>query len=68
MHFHRGRRGCHRMVVGFTTKYAISAYHHCVIFIALYLQTNIIVYMEEHLIIMVISVIVASGTQGIIAK
>jgi len=24
----RGRRGCDRMVVGFTTTYAISAYHH----------------------------------------
>ena len=23
-----GRRGCDRMVVGFTTTYAISAYHH----------------------------------------
>jgi hypothetical protein len=23
-----GRRGCDRMVVGFTTAYAISAYHH----------------------------------------
>jgi hypothetical protein len=25
---HRGRRGCDLMVVGFTTNYAISAYHH----------------------------------------
>jgi hypothetical protein len=25
---HRGRRGRDRMVVGFTTTYAISAYHH----------------------------------------
>jgi hypothetical protein len=25
---YRGRRGRDRMVVGFTTKYAISAYHH----------------------------------------
>ena len=25
----RGRRGHARMVVGFTTTYAISAYHHC---------------------------------------
>jgi hypothetical protein len=25
-----GRRGHDRMVVGFTTTYAISAYHHCV--------------------------------------
>ena len=24
----RGRRGCDRMVVGFTTTYAVSAYHH----------------------------------------
>ena len=24
----RGHRGCDRMVVGFTTTYAISAYHH----------------------------------------
>ena len=24
----RGCRGCDRMVVGFTTTYAISAYHH----------------------------------------
>jgi hypothetical protein len=24
----RGGRGCDRMVVGFTTTYAISAYHH----------------------------------------
>jgi len=24
----RGRHGCDRMVVGFTTTYAISAYHH----------------------------------------
>jgi len=24
----RGRRGCDRMVVGFTTTYAISAYNH----------------------------------------
>jgi hypothetical protein len=24
----RGRRGRHRMVVGFTTTYAIKAYHH----------------------------------------
>ena len=24
----RGRRGCDRMVVGFTTTCAISAYHH----------------------------------------
>jgi hypothetical protein len=24
----RGRRGCGRMVVGFTTTYAISTYHH----------------------------------------
>jgi len=24
----RGRRGCGRMVVGFTTTYAIGAYHH----------------------------------------
>ena len=24
----RGRRGCDQMVVGFTTTYAISAYHH----------------------------------------
>jgi len=23
-----GRRGCDRMVVGFTTTYAISSYHH----------------------------------------
>jgi hypothetical protein len=23
-----GRRGCDRMVVGFTATYAISAYHH----------------------------------------
>jgi len=23
-----GHRGCDRMVVGFTTTYAISAYHH----------------------------------------
>ena len=28
MHLHRGRRGCHRMVVGFTITYKISAYHH----------------------------------------
>ena len=27
-HFIRGRRGCDRMVVGFTTTYAIGAYHH----------------------------------------
>jgi len=26
--FERGRRGCDHMVVGFTTTYAISAYHH----------------------------------------
>ena len=26
--FHWGRRGCDRMVVGFTITYAISAYHH----------------------------------------
>jgi len=25
----RGRRGRDRMVVGFKTTYAISAYHHC---------------------------------------
>ena len=25
---HGGRRGCDRMVVGFTTNYAVSAYHH----------------------------------------
>ena len=25
---HRGRRGRYRMVVGFTTTYVISAYHH----------------------------------------
>ena len=25
----RGRRGYDGMVVGFTTTYAISAYHHC---------------------------------------
>ena len=24
----RGRRGCDRMVVGFTTTYAVGAYHH----------------------------------------
>ena len=24
----RGRRGCNRTLVGFTTTYAISAYHH----------------------------------------
>jgi len=24
----RGHRGCDRVVVGFTTTYAISAYHH----------------------------------------
>jgi hypothetical protein len=24
----RGRRGCDRMIVGFTTTCAISAYHH----------------------------------------
>ena len=24
----RGRRGCDRMVVGFTATYAVSAYHH----------------------------------------
>jgi len=24
----RGRHGCDRMVVGFTTTYAISSYHH----------------------------------------
>jgi len=24
----RGRRGCDSMVVGFTTTYAISTYHH----------------------------------------
>ena len=27
-HTHRGRRGRDRMVVGFATTYAISAYHH----------------------------------------
>jgi len=27
-YMHRGRRGRDRMVVGFTTTYAISAYHH----------------------------------------
>ena len=27
-HFFRGRRGRDRMVVGFTTAYAIGAYHH----------------------------------------
>jgi hypothetical protein len=26
--FWMGRRGCYRMVVGFTTTYAISTYHH----------------------------------------
>jgi hypothetical protein len=26
--YHRGRRGHDRMVVGFTTTYAISAFHH----------------------------------------
>jgi hypothetical protein len=26
--YHRGRHGRDRMVVGFTTTYAISAYHH----------------------------------------
>ena len=25
----RDRRGCDRMVVGFTTTYVISIYHHC---------------------------------------
>jgi hypothetical protein len=25
---YRDRRGCDRMVVGFTTTYAVSAYHH----------------------------------------
>jgi hypothetical protein len=25
----RDRRGCDRMVVGFTTTYEFSAYHHC---------------------------------------
>ena len=28
LHLYWGRRGCDRMVVGFTTTYAISAYHH----------------------------------------
>jgi hypothetical protein len=27
-YMHRGRRGRDRMVVGYTTTYAISAYHH----------------------------------------
>jgi hypothetical protein len=27
-HIITGRRGCDRMVVGFTTTYAISVYHH----------------------------------------
>jgi len=26
--YNRGRRGCDRMVVRFTTTYAISVYHH----------------------------------------
>ena len=28
LHLHRGRRGRDGMVIGFTTTYAISAYHH----------------------------------------
>ena len=28
LHLHRGRRVRDRMVIGFTTTYAISAYHH----------------------------------------
>jgi hypothetical protein len=27
-YYYEGRRGCDRMVVGFTITYAISAYHH----------------------------------------